>query len=168
MRSGKGWSQDPPLIVTQVHCMHLSSSGLVLPSHQVLHHCFKSWLSISTTLPNRSYTGGGGEGPWVFLVSAFPEESILTIAYLVYSWSSKMKTYYRKSSYHLPGLFSGFSSVVLMKTRNSFWQDLGDSRQKYSQVNQQLLVYIQKKELNSPNHWKKNIWVHSATSQKAA
>ena len=32
----KGWSQDPPLPVTHVHCMHLNSPGLALPSHQVL------------------------------------------------------------------------------------------------------------------------------------
>jgi len=27
--------------ITQVHCMHLSSPGLALPSHQVLNHCFR-------------------------------------------------------------------------------------------------------------------------------
>jgi len=31
------------------HCMHLSPPGLALSSHQVLNHCFKLWLSISTT-----------------------------------------------------------------------------------------------------------------------
>ena len=33
--------EDPgsTLSVTQVHCMHLSSPGLALPSHQVLNHC---------------------------------------------------------------------------------------------------------------------------------
>ena len=31
-----------------MHCMHLSSPGLALPSHQVLNHCFKLWLSITT------------------------------------------------------------------------------------------------------------------------
>ena len=36
MRSGKGWILTPPLPVTQLYCMHLSSTGLVLPSHQVL------------------------------------------------------------------------------------------------------------------------------------
>jgi len=30
-----------PLPVTQVHCMHLISPGWALPSHQVLHHCFR-------------------------------------------------------------------------------------------------------------------------------
>jgi len=33
-----------------VHCMYLSSPGLALPSHQVLHHCFRPWLSISATV----------------------------------------------------------------------------------------------------------------------
>ena len=41
MRSGKGWFLDPPLPVTQLHCIHLSSPGLTLPSYQVLHHCFR-------------------------------------------------------------------------------------------------------------------------------
>jgi len=50
MRSGKGWILAPPGAVTQEHCMHLSSPGLALPSHQVLNHCFKPWLTISTTL----------------------------------------------------------------------------------------------------------------------
>ena len=49
MRAGKGWILAPPLLITQVHCMHLSSPGLVLPSHQVLHYCFRPWLSISAT-----------------------------------------------------------------------------------------------------------------------
>ena len=31
------------------HCMHLSCPGLALPSPQVLHHCFRPWLSIATT-----------------------------------------------------------------------------------------------------------------------
>jgi len=30
--------------------MHLSSPGLALPSHQVLNHCFRPWLSISATI----------------------------------------------------------------------------------------------------------------------
>lgn len=47
--SGKEWILAPPLPVTQGHCMHLSSPGLVLPSDQVLNHWFKLWLSISTT-----------------------------------------------------------------------------------------------------------------------
>ena len=32
-----------------LHCMHLSSPGLALTSHQVLNHCFRLWLSIATT-----------------------------------------------------------------------------------------------------------------------
>jgi len=39
-----------------VHCMHLSSAGLALPSHQVLNHCFKPWLSISTRLPKWTWS----------------------------------------------------------------------------------------------------------------
>ena len=50
MRSGKGWILAPALPITQVHCIHLSSPGLALPSHQVLHHCFRPWLSISATM----------------------------------------------------------------------------------------------------------------------
>ena len=38
MRSGKGWMLVPPLLVIQEHCIHLSSPGLALPSHQVLNH----------------------------------------------------------------------------------------------------------------------------------
>jgi len=41
------------LPVTQLHCIHLSSPGLALPSHQVLNHWFKVWLSISTTAFHR-------------------------------------------------------------------------------------------------------------------
>ena len=41
MRSGKGWILAPPLPVTQLHCMHLSSPELALPSHQVLNHWFR-------------------------------------------------------------------------------------------------------------------------------
>ena len=47
----EGWEGvDPGSIpsITQLHCMHLSSSGLALPFHQVLHHCFRPSLSIST------------------------------------------------------------------------------------------------------------------------
>ena len=51
MRSGKGCILAAPLPVTQVHCMHLSSPGLALPSHQVLNHCFRLCLSISATRP---------------------------------------------------------------------------------------------------------------------
>ena len=49
MRSRKGWILAAPLPVTQMHCIHLSSPGLALPSQQVLNHWFKLWLSISTT-----------------------------------------------------------------------------------------------------------------------
>ena len=49
MRSGKGWILAPPIPITQVHCMHLSSPGLALPAHQVLNHCFRLLISISTT-----------------------------------------------------------------------------------------------------------------------
>jgi len=42
MRSGKEWSHDPHLPVTQELCIQLSSTGLALPSHQVLNYCFKS------------------------------------------------------------------------------------------------------------------------------
>jgi len=35
--------------ITQLYRMHLSSPGLALLSHQMLHHCFRLWLSISTT-----------------------------------------------------------------------------------------------------------------------
>jgi len=49
MKSGKGWILAPPLPVTQLHCMHLSSPGLALHSYQVFNHCFRLWLSISTT-----------------------------------------------------------------------------------------------------------------------
>lgn len=49
MRSRKGWILAPPLPITEVHCMHLSSPALALPSHQVLHHCFMPWLSIYTS-----------------------------------------------------------------------------------------------------------------------
>jgi len=50
MRSGKGWTPALILPVTQVHCMHLGSTGLALLFHQVLNHHFRPWLSISTTL----------------------------------------------------------------------------------------------------------------------
>ena len=43
MRSGKGWILAPLSLVTEVHCMQLSSPGLALPSDQVLSHCFKPW-----------------------------------------------------------------------------------------------------------------------------
>jgi len=33
--------------------VHLSSPGLAQPSHQMLNHCFKAWLSISTMLTSR-------------------------------------------------------------------------------------------------------------------
>ena len=40
MRSGKGWILASPVLVTQEHCMHLSSC--VGPAfHQVFNHCFK-------------------------------------------------------------------------------------------------------------------------------
>jgi len=44
MMSGKSWI----LPITQRHCLHLSSPELAPPSCQVLNHCFKPWLSIST------------------------------------------------------------------------------------------------------------------------
>ena len=47
---GTGGSWLHPFLVTQAHCIHLSSSGLALPSHQVLHHCFRLWLSISPAI----------------------------------------------------------------------------------------------------------------------
>ena len=50
MRSGKGWILAAPLPVTHGHCMHLSSTVLALPSHQVLNYWFKQWLSSSATL----------------------------------------------------------------------------------------------------------------------
>ena len=34
----KGCIVAPPILVTQVHCLHLSFPGLALPSHQVLHY----------------------------------------------------------------------------------------------------------------------------------
>jgi len=37
----KGWILAAALLVTQMHCLHLSSPGLALPSHQLLHHCFR-------------------------------------------------------------------------------------------------------------------------------
>jgi len=37
-----------------VHCIHLSSPVLALPSHQVLNHCFRPRLSISATNTNVS------------------------------------------------------------------------------------------------------------------
>jgi len=49
MRSAKGWTLAPLHPITQVYCMHLSSPRLFLPSHQVFNHCFRLWLSISTT-----------------------------------------------------------------------------------------------------------------------
>jgi len=49
MRSGKGCILAPPLPITQENCTHLSSPGLPPPSHQVFNHCFRPWLSISTT-----------------------------------------------------------------------------------------------------------------------
>ena len=52
MRSGKGWILATALLVIQLHCMHLSSPGLALPSHQVLNHCFRPRLNISTTDPS--------------------------------------------------------------------------------------------------------------------
>ena len=42
--SGVGGTQT-----TQACCLHLSSPGLSLPSHQVLNHWFRPWLSISAT-----------------------------------------------------------------------------------------------------------------------
>jgi len=56
------WAEVDPgstLPVTQAHCTHLSSPGLALPSHQVLNHWFRLWLSISSTL---SLLSGMGEG----------------------------------------------------------------------------------------------------------
>ena len=47
----EGWEEvDPGSSPSghSVHCKHLSSPGLALPSHQVLNHCLKSWLNIST------------------------------------------------------------------------------------------------------------------------
>ena len=44
MRCKKGWILASPLLITQV-----GSPGLTLPSHQVLNHWLKPWLSISTT-----------------------------------------------------------------------------------------------------------------------
>ena len=44
MRFGKGWILAPPFPVIQVHCLHLSSPRLALPSYQVLNQCFKQWL----------------------------------------------------------------------------------------------------------------------------
>lgn len=49
MRSGKWCILASPLVVTQMHCMQLSSPGLALSSHQVLNHWFKQWLSICAT-----------------------------------------------------------------------------------------------------------------------
>jgi len=46
---GRGGSQLQPDPVTQLYCKHLSSPGLALPSYQVLNHCFKPWISITTT-----------------------------------------------------------------------------------------------------------------------
>jgi len=51
MRSGKGWILASHLPVNQAHCLHLSFPWLTLPFLQVLNHCFKPWLSISTTPP---------------------------------------------------------------------------------------------------------------------
>ena len=50
---GRAGSWLHPFPITQVHCLHLSSPGLALPSHQVLHHFFRPCLSISSTLFNR-------------------------------------------------------------------------------------------------------------------
>jgi len=41
LKSGKGWILAPSLLVTQTYCMHLSSPGVALPSHQVLNHRFR-------------------------------------------------------------------------------------------------------------------------------
>ena len=42
LKSGLGWGGSwLHSLVTEVHCMHLSSPGLVLPSHQVLNHWFR-------------------------------------------------------------------------------------------------------------------------------
>jgi len=54
MRSGKGWILAPDLPITPVHCLHLSSPGLALPSYQVLSHWFKLWPSISNTPGNKN------------------------------------------------------------------------------------------------------------------
>jgi len=43
-------SHSGTLYCITLHCMHLCSPGLALPSHLVLNHCFKLWLSIATTL----------------------------------------------------------------------------------------------------------------------
>jgi len=51
----EGWILAPALLVTQLHCMHLSSPGLALPSHQVLNHCSRPRLSISTTDAKTEY-----------------------------------------------------------------------------------------------------------------
>jgi len=45
----KGWILAPLLLVNQEHCLHLCSPGLALPSHQVLNHWFRPWLSTSAT-----------------------------------------------------------------------------------------------------------------------
>jgi len=50
----EGWEGVDPGCSPSGHsgafnCMQLSSPGLALPSHQVLHHCFKPRLSISAT-----------------------------------------------------------------------------------------------------------------------
>ena len=42
LRRGESWLH-PSIPVTQVHCMHLSSPRLTLPSHQVLSHWFNPW-----------------------------------------------------------------------------------------------------------------------------
>ena len=43
------WEGVDPGSTPSSHPGALSSPGLALPSHQVLNHCFRSWLSISTT-----------------------------------------------------------------------------------------------------------------------
>ena len=52
----EGWEGVDPGCSPSGHsgafnCMQLSFPGLALPSHQVLHHCFKPRLSISAPLP---------------------------------------------------------------------------------------------------------------------
>jgi len=78
MRSGKGWILAPPLLVIQVHCMHLSSHGLALPSYQVLNHCCKPWLNISATMwispicAQYAVTSQKTQFPWLCMSNAFP------------------------------------------------------------------------------------------------
>lgn len=49
MRSEKWWILAPAVPVIQYTACYLSSPMLALPSHQMLNHCFRPWLGISTT-----------------------------------------------------------------------------------------------------------------------